>query len=204
MHGNYWIIAEHCLGNFMPKPKPQQISPALTSNNKAGHWIGSKGRRAAYREAARLHGYLADKIKWGEATTNNYFPVGYTMTAPVSEQLWTAALRAQGYYTTDRCETKLAKERYGKKPPETGYPRVSTGTCLTAPKPNQKKTQHRFNDPKTSGGSWSPKRAPMIARVANSNRTNRNVLKKYKLPKLANAQKRNLPDPYHHHFILWL
>ena len=92
-----WVIAEQCSEKFMPNARPQTISPALTSGKRAGHWIGSRGRRMTHKEAARLQGYVINKTPFDNNAANNFFFVGSTMSVPVFERIWIAVVRAQGY-----------------------------------------------------------------------------------------------------------
>ena len=51
------IVNDHYSKSAMPKPKPSITAPNITAGNRAGHWIGSRGRRVTAEETARIHGY---------------------------------------------------------------------------------------------------------------------------------------------------
>ena len=89
-----WVVAEHCSKQFMPNPKPSHISPTITARKRAGHWVGTRGRRMTYRETARLQGYDTRCVKFDPITGNKYFLIGNTMSVPVLERLWVATQRA--------------------------------------------------------------------------------------------------------------
>ena len=74
-----WVIAEHCLANFAPDPKPSIISPAIAPGKTAGHWIGPRGRHMTVREAARIQGYLANELRWEFNAAFNFFMTGITV-----------------------------------------------------------------------------------------------------------------------------
>ena len=91
-----WIIAEQCSNTFMPNPRPSTISPTLTTAKRNGHWIGTRGRRLTYKEAARLQGYDTRCFALDPQPSNNHYLIGNTVSAPVLERLWIATQRAQG------------------------------------------------------------------------------------------------------------
>ena len=105
-----WVIAEHCSETFMPNAQPQTISPALTSGKRAGHWIGSRGRRMTHKEAARQQGYVTNRTRFDSIAANNFFLIGNTMTVPVLKRKWIAVMRAQGYAVSDPWENCKREE----------------------------------------------------------------------------------------------